>query len=159
MFILILKSCFILQINLTKIAVSNLLGGIGYFYGSSMIRSELIGPKAVPGWTTSLFTATPSRSMFPRGFLWDEGFHNLVISRWSPLLAMEIVGNWLDLLNSHGWIPREQILGFEAIARVPPEFIVQIDGVANPPSLILVVEVCFELINFTFELKLFLLSK
>ncbi|CAH8857165.1 unnamed protein product [Trichobilharzia szidati] len=128
------------QVNLSKIAVSNLLGGIGYFYGSSLIRSENIGPEPVHNWAAGLFSATPSRPNFPRGFLWDEGFHGLILARWDPILAMETVGSWLDLMNAHGWIPREQILGWEARSRVPSEFIVQSDVVANPPSLILTVE-------------------
>ncbi|CAH8581408.1 unnamed protein product [Heterobilharzia americana] len=128
------------QVNLSKIAVSNLLGGIGYFYGSSLIRSSNIGPEPVHNWATGLFSATPSRSNFPRGFLWDEGFHGLILARWDPVLAMETVGSWLDLMNAHGWIPREQILGWESRSRVPSEFIVQSDVVANPPSLILTVE-------------------
>lgn len=58
-------------------ALSNTLGGIGYFYGP--IRISLDG-KTDKNWKydepTGLFTATPSRVRFPRGFLWDEGFHS-----------------------------------------------------------------------------------
>lgn len=64
---------------------SNLIGGIGYFYGKSIIdrsfsyewdrdedqtddEDELKGPQLTdPHW---LLTATPSRSFFPRGFYW-----------------------------------------------------------------------------------------
>ncbi|TPP60850.1 Mannosyl-oligosaccharide glucosidase [Fasciola gigantica] len=139
------------QANLSKISVSNLLGGLGYFYGSSLVQSSRPGSEPVSNWPAGLFTATPSRSMFPRGFLWDEGFHGLILARWDPILAMETVGHWLDLMNMDGWIPREVILGSEARSRVPPKFVVQQDNIANPPSLALVIDVRV-LFNITFSL-------
>ena len=45
--------------------------------------------------------------------------------------------HWLSLMHSDGWIPREQILGAEARARVPSEFRLQHRHHANPPTLLL----------------------
>ncbi|KAK5654811.1 hypothetical protein OQA88_6847 [Cercophora sp. LCS_1] len=136
---------------------SNLIGGIGYFYGQSVVdrsyapeydeenegfweeaaeararnRQQLEGPY-------ELFTSIPSRPFFPRGFLWDEGFHLLPIVDWDIDLAMEVVKSWFNLIDEDGWIAREQILGDEARSKVPDEFQTQYPHYANPPTLFFV---------------------
>ena len=97
----------------------------------------------------------PSRSFFPRGFLWDEGFHNLLISKWNKRLSAEIIAHWLDMMNVEGWIPREQILGLEARAKVPAEFVVQKNTNANPPTLLLTLHSMVQDFKQTDELKWF----
>lgn len=53
---------------------------------------------------------------------------------------MQIIASWLDTMNVNGWIPREMILGKEAELRVPTEFIIQRDSIANPPMLFYLIE-------------------
>ena len=143
--------------------LSNLLGGIGYFYGNSKVdlsnqreyledtpefwkytpaaQSRVSPTLSKP---TELYTCVPSRSAFPRGFLWDEGFHLMVVVDWDLDLAIEILQSWLALMDADGWIAREQILGSEARSKVPPEFQVQYPHYANPPTLFLVAEAIME---------------
>jgi len=125
------------EIGYARAALSNMLGGIGYFYGSSLVSSAYTQDAPLDYWPAPLYTAVPSRSFFPRGFLWDEGFHNLLISKWDISISRDIIAHWLDLLNAEGWIPREQILGVEARAKVPAEYVVQHNKNANPPTLFL----------------------
>ncbi|KAB2045785.1 hypothetical protein ES319_D01G185800v1 [Gossypium barbadense] len=144
------ESCFQLadkldsnSIHVGKAAIGNMLGGIGYFYGQSKISipknsNVKSHDDFLLYWPAELYTAVPSRPFFPRGFLWDEGFHQLLIWRWDLHISLDIVGHWLDLINIDGWIPREQILGAEALSKVPAEFVLQHSSNGNPPTLFLV---------------------
>lgn len=139
--------------------LSNLAGGIGYFYGDSLVDRSYAPeydeedegfweaateararnqPSQDPA--TELYTSVPSRPFFPRGFLWDEGFHLIPIARWDADLALQIVESWFKLMDEDGWIAREQILGAEARSKVPAEFQVQYPHYANPTTLFLIVE-------------------
>jgi len=137
---------------------SNLLGGIGYFYGDSRVdrsydaayeednegfwedaaeaRARNLASFEGP---SQLFTSIPSRSFFPRGFLWDEGFHLLPVLDWDADLTLDIIKSWFSLMDEDGWIGREQILGAEARSKVPEEFQVQYPHYANPPTLFMVI--------------------
>lgn len=138
---------------------SNLIGGIGYFYGQHVTdrsyapeyeeddegfweaaaeararkEQKLEGPY-------ELFSSIPSRPFFPRGFLWDEGFHLLPIADWDMDLTLEIIKSWYNLIDDDGWIAREMILGEEARSKVPEEFQVQYPHYANPPTLFFVID-------------------
>ena len=138
--------------------LADLLGSVGYFAGKSKVDSS---KKAIYAETTGkfwektedakkhsipetrgpheLFTHTPARAVFPRGFLWNEGFHLLPVLDWDVDLAMEVVRSWLGTMDSDGWIPREQVLGTEAENGTPGDAVTQYPHIANPPTLFLAV--------------------
>lgn len=137
----------------SKSLLSNLMGGIGFFQGTSKVNSDANAEKTslssadgsvVEQGPYQLFSAVPSRPFFPRGFLWDEGFHLQVVIDWDMDLALEILSSWLNLMDENGWIAREQILGPEARSKVPPEFQTQYQHYANPPTMFRVVEMFVE---------------
>ena len=92
-------------IMMAQSTLSNLIGGIGFFTGRSIVKSEH-SKEPLFYWESNLYTAVPSRSFFPRGFLWDEGFHQILISEWDDEISKDIMSHWLDLMNVEGWIPR-----------------------------------------------------
>uniref|UniRef100_A0AAV1V5C8 Mannosyl-oligosaccharide glucosidase n=1 Tax=Peronospora matthiolae TaxID=2874970 RepID=A0AAV1V5C8_9STRA len=123
-----------------KAAFSNLIGGTGYFYGSSLVQHDSEKPDVVESSMEPLLTAVPSRSFFPRGFIWDEGFHQLGVSVFDDRVTRDVTAHWLNLMEKDGYIAREQILGQDARQRVPAEFLIQHAEHANPPTLLLAVE-------------------
>ena len=48
----------------------------------------------------------------------DEGFHLLHVGAWDNALSLEILKDWINLVDEDGWVGREQILGEEARSRV-----------------------------------------
>lgn len=104
------------------------------FSGKAMADTKITTTKP-----SSLLSFTPSRSFFPRGFLWDEGFHLLPILEWDIDLAVSVLSSWLDREDDDGWIAREQILGSEARSRVPEQFQIQYPHHANPPTFLALV--------------------
>ncbi|KAI8874397.1 hypothetical protein GQ42DRAFT_151975 [Ramicandelaber brevisporus] len=139
------------EIHVAKAAMSGVIGGIGSFYGDQIIASDINDDEddskfqsLIDAGSTSdtyrtlpqsLFSAVPSRPFFPRGFLWDEGYHQLIIGAWDNDLSIEILKSWYNLMDEDGWIPRELILGDEARNKVPEEFRTQFPNYANPPTL------------------------
>ena len=149
----------------SKAVTSNLLGGVGYFYGTSIIDPKFSyewdedentddgdGPKGAKlTEPKALLTATPSRASFPRGFYWwvqklSRGPTSNVLlgtrgstyctSRIGTMisgscilsfvsvsihlfhLSLEILKDWVNLIDEEGWVAREQILGEEARSKV-----------------------------------------
>ena len=124
-----------------RAALSNMLGSISYWHGySNATGSCLPNGSTVNFGPLDLIAAEPSRPDFPRGFLWDDGFHNLLIRQFDTDLSIQIISSWLDTMNTYGWIPREMFLTKEAADKVPPgPWLIEQDNVANPPMLIYLV--------------------
>jgi mannosyl-oligosaccharide glucosidase len=147
--------------HMASSALSNMIGSIGYWHGKYLVvpeevdeasdkRGQFVSVSAHRGGQidsetnspVSLFSGAPSRAKFPRGFLWDEGFQQLLIYRWNSDISKDVIAHWLMVAMDPvtGWIPREQILGKESRGRVPREFAAQHPQHANPPSMVLAVQ-------------------
>lgn len=141
-------------VTFAKEMYSNLAGGLSYFYGNQKVdRSKTAGDDddddeyegnenaatsmVIEEGPHELLTLVPSRSFFPRGFYWDEGFHLIPMLEYDADLTLEIMASWFSQVDDDGWIAREQILGPEARSKVPEEFQTQYPNFANPPTLLL----------------------
>ena len=124
-----------------KETLSNLFGGMGHFYGRIRILDE--SDPSGKTWyyydPAHLFTCTPSRPYFPRGFLWDEGFHSQLTCQWSKMICMDILSHWFNSVKENGWIPREQMRGKEAESNLDWE-LVEDPKAGNPPSFMFVLD-------------------
>jgi hypothetical protein len=58
---------------------------------------------------------------------------------YKPTISFE-TASWLDRFEPNGWVAREQVLGVDAMEKVPREFLAQNRLYANPPTLLLAVE-------------------
>ncbi|KAA8909446.1 hypothetical protein TRICI_004513 [Trichomonascus ciferrii] len=130
---------------------SNLAGGLSYFYGNQKVDRAAVDmdddededssvdkvSNVVEEGPHELLTLVPSRSFFPRGFYWDEGFELIPLLEYDADLALEIMASWFSQVDDDGWIAREQILGLESRSKVPEQFQTQYPNVANPPTLML----------------------
>ena len=106
---------------MAQAALSNLLGGIGFFSGQSIVKS-MHAKEPVLYWPANLYSAVPSRSFFPRGFLWDEGFHNILISKWDLDITKDIIGHWLDLMNVEGQSNGHETLSLKLVQSIDTLF-------------------------------------
>lgn len=94
-------------ITFSKAMLSNLVGGIGFFHGDDIVdrsgdpaydeenegfweetAEARAAAKPVMEGPKNLFTCVPSRPFFPRGFLWDEGFHLMPVMEYDSDLAL-----------------------------------------------------------------------
>lgn len=106
------------EVAAAKYGLGNMLGSIAYMYGDRMVFEN---DAVVKQPATHLFTGIPDRPDHSRGFMWDEGFHQHLISVWDIEFTYEIIESWFNVTDQEtGWICREQMLGRETRAGAPP---------------------------------------
>ena len=72
------------------------------------------------------YTFTPSRLIFPRSFLWDDGFHQSAMVHYDHKIVLDMLNNWMNKIDLFGWIGREQIRGGDITSMMPdPRFVFQ----------------------------------
>ncbi|EGG23802.1 glycoside hydrolase family 63 protein [Cavenderia fasciculata] len=126
-----------------KIVLSNMFGGIGFWSGNIQYRDPITNKIQIAPDST-LFGTTPSRAIFGRPFLWDEGLHQLVVGHFDSDMSLEILSSWLNTMDANGWIAHDQILDREiasfALENNKNEDIVQSPRVLNPPTILMAID-------------------
>ena len=93
------------QLATGKYALSNMLGSMTYMHGDRMIFKNGTVVKEA---NSTLFAVVPDRPDHAHGFMWDEGFHQHLISVWNMNLTMDIIESWFNQTDQKtGWICRE----------------------------------------------------
>lgn len=73
------------QIATAKYAIGNMLGSMTYMYGTRQLFNK--DHKIVSESPRSMFVIVPDRPDHAQGFMWDEGFHQHLISVWNMNLT------------------------------------------------------------------------
>lgn len=134
------------QIATAQYALGNMLGSMTYMYGDRQVfKDDLVFSQA----KTSMFVIVPDRPDHGQGFMWDEGFHQHLVSVWNMNLTQEIISSWFNQTEDDGWIARQQLLGDEIRWSAEPTSWPQINGTANPPSQHLLLDTLIERMNLT----------
>jgi mannosyl-oligosaccharide glucosidase len=99
--------------SLARAALSNLIGGIGYWFGASVLHDGVRTVRTPQGGQRQeavlsrgklvpLYSAVPSRPFFPRGFLWDEGFHQMLVAHFDASITRDVLSHWLNVMHDDG---------------------------------------------------------
>lgn len=76
-----------------KYALSNMLGSMTYMHGDRMVLNDGLVVKEKDN---TLFAVVPDRPDHARGFMWDEGFHQHLVSLWNMDLTIDIIESWFN---------------------------------------------------------------
>ncbi|CAD8045852.1 unnamed protein product [Paramecium primaurelia] len=107
---------------------NNLMAGLLFTYGN---LSCVINKDTCTAFKPML-SHTPSRFGFPRPFLWDEGFHNMIACKMNPDICLQSLEDWINTMSIDGWIPREQPRSEELRSYIP--WLKEDPRESNPPT-------------------------
>ncbi len=121
-------------------ALSTLFSNLIYMNGQMHIL-DMNSSSIILYPSSELLTIGPDKTSHSRGFMWDEGFQQRILSLWNIDLSLKVLTNWFSNIDPEtGWLGREQSLDNESRARAPPSSWASIPGVSNPPSLFLFIK-------------------